>query len=277
MSDKAPSSRIVPDADQSIASQHVKYRKGPTLWPLWLCMLLVIILLAAATVGLYWERERLQGEIQRVSGEVSNMHARLDTGDSDVQDTFTFVQAQMSTLFQEQEQLAVDLTDTRNELYELLTENERNAANDSVDPLIDRLDQMRERAALRDSQLAAIHTSLDALEQAGTSGRASLEEEIAHVEAQNREQIEALEDSVATLADDIDQRFESRSEEQQTQWARFDEALGALEDNGNEATDAEALENLEDEWLERFREIENDVRQVRQAQLAFSAQLEMLR
>lgn len=274
MSDKAPSSRIVPDADQSIASQHVKYRKGPTLWPLWLCVLLLIALLAAAAAGLYWERERLQGELQRVSGEVSNMHARLDSGDSDVQDTITFVQAQMSTLFQEQEQLAVALSDTRNELYDLLTENERNVANDRVDPLIERLEQMRERAALRDSQLAAIHTSLDALEQAGTSGRESLAEEMAHVEAQSRERVEALEDSVAALADDIDQRFESRNEEQQTQWARFDEALSALEDTGNET---EALENLETEWSERLREIENDVRQVRQAQLAFSAQLEMLR
>ncbi|MGM0857175.1 MAG: hypothetical protein ACQEW0_08820 [Pseudomonadota bacterium] len=274
MSDKAPSSRIVPDADQSIASQHVKYRKGPTLWPLWLCMLLLIALLAAAAAGLYWERERLQEELQRVSGEVSNMHARLDSGDSDVQDTLTFVQAQMSTLFQEQEQLAIALRDTRNELYDLLTENERNVANDTVDPLIDQLEQMRERAALRDSQLAAIHTSLDALEQAGTSGRASLVEEIAHVETQSRDRVEALEDSVAALADDIDQRFESRSEEQQAQWSRLDEALSELEDTGNEA---EAIENLETEWSERLREIENDVRQVRQAQLAFSAQLEMLR
>lgn len=274
MSDKAPTSRIVPDADQSIASQHVKYRKGPTLWPLWLCVLLLIALLAASAVALYWERERLLEELQRVSGEVSNMHARLDSGDSDVQDTLTFVQAQMGTLFQEQEQLAVALSDTRNELYDLLTENERNVASDTVDPLIERLEQMRERAALRDSQLAAIHTSLDALEQAGTSGRTSLAEEIAHVEAQSRERLEALETSVAELADDIDQRFEARSEAQQAQWARFDEALSELENAENEV---EALESFETEWSQRLSELENDVRQVRQAQLAFSAQLEMLR
>lgn len=274
MSDKAPTSRIVPDADQSIASQHVKYRKGPTLWPLWLCVLLLIALLAASAVALYWERERLLEELQRVSGEVSNMHARLDSGDSDVQDTLTFVQAQMGTLFQEQEQLAVALSDTRNELYDLLTENERNVASDTVDPLIERLEQMRERAALRDSQLAAIHTSLDALEQAGTSGRTSLAEEIAHVEAQSRERLEALETSVAELADDIDQRFEARSEAQQAQWARFDEALSELENAENEV---ETLESFETEWTQRLSELENDVRQVRQAQLAFSAQLEMLR
>ncbi|MDR5874872.1 hypothetical protein LPL18_008240 [Halomonas sp. CUBES01] len=270
MSDNATSSRIVPDADQSIASQHVKHRKGPSLWPLWLCVVLLTTLMAAAAVGLYWERERLQEELQRVSGEVSNMHARLDSGDTDVQDTLAFVQAQMGTLFQEQEQLAVALTDTRTELYDLLTENKDSVASDTVDPLIERLEQMRERAALRDSQLAAIYASLDALEQAGTSGRDSLREEITHVERQSRERLDGLEESIASLADDIDQRLEARSETRQAQWDRVDESISALEDGAN---DAEALESVEG----RLKELENDVRQVRQAQLAFSAQLEMLR
>ncbi|SNY96083.1 hypothetical protein [Halomonas sp. hl-4] len=274
MSDKAPSSRIVPDADQSIASQHIKHRKGPSLWPLWLCVLLLIALLAAAAVGLYLERERLQGELQRVSGEVSNMHARLDAGDSDVQDTLTFVQAQMSTLFQEQEQLSTALTDTRNELYDVLTENESNVSSDAIDPLLERLEEQREQAALRDSQLASIHTSLDALEQAGTSGRSSLADEIAHVEAQSRERLEALESSVAGLASDIDERFDERDAEQQEQWSRFEESISALEESN---TGNEALETLETDWSQRVDEIEDDVRQVRQAQLAFSAQLEMLR
>ncbi|QNI03011.1 hypothetical protein HXW73_08745 [Halomonas sp. SH5A2] len=271
MSDRAPSSRIVPDADQSIASQHVKHRKGPSLWPLWLCMFVLTGLLVAAAIGLYLERERLQEELQRVSGEVSNMHARLDSGDSDVQDTLTFVQAQMSTLFQEQEQLAVALTNTRNELYDVLTENESNVANETVDPLIERIENIRERAALRDSQLAAIHTSLDALEQAGTSGRTSLAEEISHVEAQSREELEALETSVAALANDINERLNARDAEQQEQWSRFEASLNELE--GAEG-DNEALES---QLSQRLDELENDVRQVRQAQLAFSAQLEMLR
>ncbi|SDN10387.1 hypothetical protein [Vreelandella arcis] len=271
MSDKAPTSRIVPDADQSIASQHVRHRKGPSLWPLWLCILLLIALLAAAAAGLYWERERLLGELQRVSGEVSNMHARLDSGDNDVQDTLTFVQAQLATLFQEQEQLAVALTDTRNELYDMLTENEDNVASDTINPLLERLEQQRERAALRDSQLAAINASLDALEQAGTSGRTSLAEEIAHVEAQNREQLAALESSVTALANDIDERFETREAEQQARWSSFEESISALENT------SEGNETLETELSQRINELESDVRQVRQAQLAFSAQLEMLR
>lgn len=271
MSDRAPSSRIVPDADQSIASQHVRHRKGPSLWPLWLCLFVLFGLLVVAAFGLYLERERLQEELQRVSGEVSNMHARLDSGDSDVQDTLTFVQAQMSTLFQEQEQLSIALTDTRNELYDVLTENEGTIASDTLDPLLERLDEQRERAALRDSQLAAIHASLNALEQAGTSGRTSLAEEIAHVESQSQQALEALETSVAALANDIDERFDARDAEQQEQWSRLEAALSELE---GASGDHEALEG---QLSQRLSELENDVRQVRQAQLAFSAQLEMLR
>jgi chromosome segregation ATPase len=234
-------------------------------------MFLLIGLLVAAAIGLYLERERLQKELQRVSGEVSNMHARLDSGDSDVQDTLTFVQAQMSTLFQEQEQLSIALTDTRNELYDVLTENESTVASDTIDPLLERLEEQRERAALRDSQLAAIHTSLDALEEAGTSGRRSLTEEIAHVEAQSREELEALETSVAALANDIDERLSARDAERQEKWSRFEASLSELESAKSDN------ETLESRLSQRLDELENDLRQVRQAQLAFSAQLEMLR
>ena len=93
MPDSTTSSRIVPDVDQSLTAQHLRHRKGPKLWPLWLCLLLIIALLGTAAAGLWYERERLLDELRRVSGEVSNVHARLDSGGSDVQDAITFVQA----------------------------------------------------------------------------------------------------------------------------------------------------------------------------------------
>ena len=153
MPDATASSRIVPDVDQSLTAQHLRHRKGPTLWPLWLCLLLIIALLGAAAAGLWYERERLLNELHRVSGEVSNVHARLDSDDTDVQDTITFVQAQMSTLFQEQEQLSIALTDTREELYSLLTMNEDMASSDSINSLLQQLNQLNEQAELRDRQL----------------------------------------------------------------------------------------------------------------------------
>ncbi|BBI61920.1 hypothetical protein HSBAA_32260 [Vreelandella sulfidaeris] len=76
-----------------------------------------------------------------MSGEVSNVHARLDSGDSGVQDAITFVQAQMATLFQEQEQLSISLANTREELYSLLTMNEDMASSDSINTLLQQLEQ----------------------------------------------------------------------------------------------------------------------------------------
>lgn len=95
-----------------------------------------------------------------MSGEVSNVHARLDSGDSGVQDAITFVQAQMATLFQEQEQLSISLANTREELYSLLTMNEDMASSDSINTLLQQLEQLSEQAELRDSQLMAMRESL---------------------------------------------------------------------------------------------------------------------
>ncbi len=43
MPNSTASSRIVPDVDQSLTAQHLRHRRGPKLWPLWLLMILIII------------------------------------------------------------------------------------------------------------------------------------------------------------------------------------------------------------------------------------------
>lgn len=277
MPDATASSRIVPDVDQSLAAHHLRHRKRPTLWPLWLCLLLIIALLGAAAAGLWYERDRLLDEVHRVSGEVSNVHARLDSDDIDVQDTITFVQAQMSTLFQEQEQLSISLTDTREELYSLLTINEDMASSDSINTLLQQLAQFREQAELRDRQLMAMRQSLDALEQTGISGRQNLVEEVAHLEQLTKQRLSALDSQINNVSSAWE---EPLSTQRAAIEARFDEmetffatSVAAIETPVGQ----EALEALEQEWAQRLNALESDVRQVRQAQLAFSAQLEMLR
>ena len=257
MPDATASSRIVPDVDQSLTAQHLRHRKGPTLWPLWLCLLLIIALMGAAAAGLWYERERLLGELHRVSGEVSNVHARLDSDDTDVQDTITFVQAQMSTLFQEQEQLSVSLAATREELYGFLTSSEDTVSSDSINTLLQQLSQLREQAELRDSQLMAVRESLDALEQTGSSGRQNLVEEVSHLEQLTERRINGLDSQLNSVSSAWEEQL---SAQRAAFEARFNE-----------------LETLEQEWSQRLNSLESDVRQVRQAQLAFSAQLEMLR
>lgn len=277
MPDATASSRIVPDVDQSLTAQHLRHRKGPTLWPLWLFLLLIIALLGAAAVGLWYERERLLDELHRVSGEVSNVHARLDSDDTDVQDTITFVQAQMSTLFQEQEQLSVSLADTREELYSLLTMNEDMVSSDSVNTLLQQLAQLKEQAELRDRQLMAVRESLDALEQTGTSGRQNLVEEVSHLEQLTEQRLSALDSQINSVSSSWEEQLatqraaiDSRFDELETSFA---ESVADIEAPAGQ----EALATLEQEWSQRLNSLESDVRQVRQAQLAFSAQLEMLR
>lgn len=276
MPDTSSSQRIVPDVDQSMTAQHLRYRKGPRLWPLWLVVMLLIILLGAAAVGLWYERERLLDEGRRISGEVSNLHARLDSGDTDVQDTITFVQAQMSTLFQEQEQLSIAVTNAREELYGLLTANEELVSSDALGTLNQRLEQLQEQAGLRDRQLAAIRTSLDALEQAGTSGRQNLVEEVSYLEQTTTQRLAALESQLENSGTQLEEQFVA--------WrAEVDQRLGELTASIDDMDELESpisqasLDALEQQWTQRLNTLESDVRQVRQAQLAFSAQMEMLR
>ncbi|TVP48015.1 MAG: hypothetical protein EA345_09775 [Halomonas sp.] len=273
MPDSTASSRIVPDVEHSLTAQHLRHRKGPTLWPLWVLMLLIIATLMAAAAGLWYERERLLSELQRVSGEVSNVHARLDSGDTDVQDTVALVQAQIGTLFQEQEQLSIALGDTRQELYNLLTNNEEAATSDSIDRLLQQLAQSQEQAQLRDSQLAALNQSLDALEQAGTAGRRNIIEEVDHLEQLTGQRLSALEEQISSVNVAWEEQLSAQRE---AIASRFEELETSLAES-DASVDQEALDALEQTWSQRLNALESDVRQVRQAQLAFSAQLEMLR
>ncbi|MGO2007767.1 hypothetical protein [Vreelandella alkaliphila] len=282
MPNSTASSRIVPDVDQSLTAQHLRHRRGPKLWPLWLLMMLIIISLGAAAVGLWYERERLLEEVHRVSGEVSNLHARLDSGDTDTQDAIAFVQAQMTTLFQEQEQLAVAVTRTREELYGLLTSNEELVNGDALSSIAERISQLEEQAALRDQQLAAIRTSLDSLEQAGMSGRQNLAEEVTYLEEMLSQRLSTTTnrlDDIAKLENENSELVTNVTAWQEEVDQRFTEVNSTLEMLSSTDTSAtqEALQALEQQWAQRLNTLESDIRQVRQAQLAFSAQMEMLR
>ncbi|WP_417861983.1 hypothetical protein [Vreelandella venusta] len=282
MPNSTASSRIVPDVDQSLTAQHLRHRRGPKLWPLWLLMILIIISLGAAATGLWYERERLLNEVHRVSGEVSNLHARLDSGDTDTQDAIAFVQAQMTTLFQEQEQLAVAVTRTREELYGLLTSNEGLVNGEALSSIAERISQLEEQAALRDQQLTAIRSSLDALEQAGVSGRQNLAEEVTYLEEMLSQRLSATTnrlDDIAKLENENSGLVTNVTAWQEEIDQRFTEVNSTLEMLSSTDTSAtqEALQALEQQWAQRLNTLESDIRQVRQAQLAFSAQMEMLR
>ncbi|MFG6666561.1 hypothetical protein ACGK9R_05590 [Halomonas sp. HNIBRBA4712] len=273
MSDAPPSQRIVPDAGQSLSGHHLRPRRGPRLWPLWLMLLLVIALLGALAAGLWYERERLLDEVRRVSGELSNLHARLDSGDADAIDSISYMQAQMTTLFQEQEQLAVRLNDTRQELFGVLTDGEELASTEQLNELRSTLDAQREAMELNERRLQAVQSSLGALEQAGASGRQNLLEEVAYLDQSSTDRIATLEEQL--------ERERTAIDAQLTQWQQeIDQRFETLADTtqaDEPGIDPQTFESAVANLRERLSALESDVRQVRQAQLAFSAQMEMLR
>ncbi|WP_311947999.1 hypothetical protein [Halomonas piscis] len=257
MSENAASSRIVPDASQSLGPARRRQPSRPRLWPLWLFIVLLIAAMAALAAGAWLERERLLDELSRVKGEVSNVHARLDSGDGKVQDRIALIQAQLSTLFQEQEQLSVRFNGMREELLDLVPASEDIVSAEAIKSLLAQVKEQEQAASLRDDRLAALGASLDSLESAAESEHGQLDDDIAHLET--------------TLAD----RLERQAQAYDERLASLNEALATLAD------DMAALDQGGDAGREtlakRLDALESDVRQLRQSQLAFSAQLEMLR
>lgn len=239
MSESAAASRIVPDVDQSLDAQRLRQPVKPRLWPLWLLILALMVAIAALAAGFWLEREQLRGELERVGGEISNMHARLDSGDSAVQDKITLVQAQVSTLFQEQEQLAMRFNATREELMSMIPASEDRVSAEAIDTLLEQIEAQQQTASMRDARLSALSASLDSLEDTAETQHA------------------ALDDDVARLEKSIDRRADRDAAANEKRYAALSQTLEAL-----------ARKNAK---------LDDDLRQLRQAQLALSAQLEMLR
>lgn len=274
MSESAASRRIVPDVEQSVSAQHLRYRKGPAIWPIWLVLMVISGLLAAAAAALWYERERLLDEVSGLSGEVSNMHARLDSGDTQIEEAITLLQAQMGTLFQEQDQLGMAFNDTRRELFSLIPASEDTVSADTLDELMEQISSQQQAAAERDRQLSELGASLETLEQASTQARRELTDEIARLITQlERQETEVLEDMEALRAEQ--QALHDRIQDLDDS---VDEVIaGNSADTVSHAEMTEQIAVAQQNWQEELNALESNLRQIRQAQLAFSAQLEMLR
>ena len=114
------------------------------------------------------------------------------------------------------------------------------------------------------------------------SGRQNLAEEVTYLEEMLSQRLSATTnrlDDIAKLENENSELVTNVTAWQEEIDQRFTEVNSTLEMLSSTDTSAtqEALQALEQQWAQRLNTLESDIRQVRQAQLAFSAQMEMLR
>lgn len=281
------SPKIVPDAEASITAHRQRQPPPPSLWPLW-CLIVLLTLTLAGVIYLAWqERTNMHGEIRRLEGQLSNVHARFDVFDDERTDNVDSLDEQFESLQESHQTLR-----ERVEEQEQLIDSVRQASieGDELAPLRARLETFEDTLTTQESLIKALNESLDALERAGEEGRAALGGRLLGLEKAQERDTERF----ATLTERLHILREAHEElrnEQRTQQARLDElpefdpqrlegidealdglagSLEALEEQRD--TDREELESLR----ERLSESRSELTELRQGQLALDASLEAL-
>ncbi|WP_299232770.1 hypothetical protein [uncultured Halomonas sp.] len=275
---------IVPDPEASLASHRPRCPEPPRIWPLWL----LVLILAGALAAMGWfgwqERQRLISQNTRLSGELSNIHARFDTtiGEGDGIDRL---------------KERVEALTRQDEIHERrfdVVEEDLVAGLERLEGLVEdqktRLTRMGEAAANREAMLSAFQESLDALESAGEQGRRALAERLDLVSEGHDASVKRLaelQERVANAAD-LDSVLEEReaaesqlAAAQEAQLARLEtlqERVAALADALEGAGEArEDRQQQGDALRSRLAALETDIGEMRRSQLALSARLEALR
>ncbi len=275
---------IVPDPEASLTAHRPRYPEPPRVWPLWLLVLMLVG--AVGAMGWYgWqERQRLEAETARLSGELSNVHARFDAAIGEG-DGLERLETRLDTL---------ERQDETQERRFTVVEEDLVAGLERLEGLVDRqearLTRMGEAAATREAMLVAFQDSLDALERAGEEGRGALGERLdllSEAHADDARRLSELRGQVIDTAD-----LEALHEEQQSQETRLDELQAEQRSRLEElqarvASLAETLEGVDeareddgqqrDALRQRLSALEAEAGELRRSQLALSARLEALR
>lgn len=288
---------IVPDPDASLGAPRRRGPPPPRLWPLWL---LVLGLLAAGGGAGYlaWEeRARLEAELARLSGELSNVHARFDTALGEGE-ALTDLEERLSVLERRDEALEGRLGGLEESLAEGLE-----AQESRQESLQQRLERIAEAATTRETMLAATQVSLDALERAGSEGRATLGdaleaqrrrlEDLFEAQAQERRRQETFEERLEALATEtvrteglerletdqqaLSERLAEAEETNEREWQDLETRLVALGEEVEGLAAARDDERRDDDAMAaQLSALEMEIGELRRAQLALSARLEAL-
>lgn len=294
---------IVPDPTASLATHRLRQPRPARLWPLWLLLLVLLGALGGGGYLAWEERERLSQEMERLRGELSNVHARFDAALGEGE-SLEALDARLVALEHRDDahggRLAA-LEELEEEYAASLAEHDERFAT-----LQERLRRIGETTATREAMLAATQLSLDALERSGAEGRAALSSAIEGVEAsiegqeevhrRHSERLAALEAGLSALTEEslarqsaVSDALEALAAEQEalarrieeqdaSSNARLEERLAALGSELEALADAGDDETRrEDALVARLAALEVEVGELRRAQLAVSARLEALR
>lgn len=275
---------IIPDPEASLAAHRPRHPEPPRVWPLWLLILMLVAALAAMGWFGWQERQRLTAETVRLSGELSNVHARFDaaTGDDDGLDR---LEARLDALANQDAPLKPRLAALEDDLAMGVERLEGVIARHETS-----LARMKEAAATREATLSAFQESLDALERAGEEGRGALGERLDIVREAQGENVRRLTEleaqgieaaALETLRDEREAAEKRLADTQETQRSRLDTLQARI------ATLTETLEGVDEAredgqqqqgaLRQRQTALEAEIGELRRSQLALSARLEALR
>lgn len=267
---------IVPDVNASLGGQARYAPPAPRLWPLW-CL---ILLLAGALGGfgyLAWqERISLKADLRQLQGQLSNVHARFDGFDANRGGNLERFENALDALGEEQGQLVQRLNEQETQLADF---RDTLSGNGDSDALVARLNAQADRQDNLQAVLDATRTSLDALESNGDDARAAL-----------AARLDVTKSDTAALNDRLDELAAKLSQTEQRQSAQEVVSASLMSSTRSLETDQDALAARVDELatgrdeaatsrealLKRLDEYRAQLTELRQSQLAISAQLESL-
>ncbi|WP_168012946.1 hypothetical protein [Halomonas salinarum] len=267
---------IVPDVNASLGGQARYAQPAPRLWPLW-CL---VLLLSGALGGLgylaWQERLSLQQELRQLQGQLSNVHARFDGLDANRGGNFEQFENALDVMGEEQGQLVQRLNEQEAQIANL---REDMSGSTEIGTLDTRLDEQADRQENFQAVLDATRSSLDALERNGDDARAALSARLDVVKSDTA----ALEERMNTLAEKLTQT-EQRQSAQEVVSASLMSATRSLEKDQDDlasdieesATEWDQAESTQEAIQQRLEDYRAQLTELRQSQLALSAQLESL-
>ncbi|GHE19566.1 hypothetical protein [Halomonas urumqiensis] len=288
--DRRFATSIVPDPESSLSHQRLRQPPPNRTWPLWL----LIVLLIGAFAALAWmgfeERNRLEREVSRLGGELSNVHARFDAeqGSGDALDS---IEERISALLARDDSMAERIEALEDESAARLDDIREQAASQS-----ERINRVEEAATTRDALMAASRVSLNALERAGEEGRSALDQRLS-VLAEDQDRHDQRLDSLTARLDDVSEdtanreamiRLASRHDDLEERITETEDSLGSrldelaarlatLDDALEEAdTSRDDIEQRSAATADRISALASEIGELRRSQLALSAQIEAL-